>query len=251
MNDNTNHPGGPADAVLRATPPPPTTQPIFPGSAPAATTPAAPVVAPAPAPAPASASIPPAAPAAPAIAPPVAPSPPTGTPVFAAAPVAATKPKRRALTWVVRSVVVLVMLGLIGVSAYLIVVTQKWSDRVDELTAISEDLGAEVATERAAKEGALAAADEIQSQLDTLKARVTDLANEEANVKDREDVLVELLESMSECADERGVLIDGYGSQWRSNSTGAILSTREYADQITEYCVSVQAGIDEFFAEEG
>ena len=231
MNDNTNHPGGPADAVLRATPPPPTTQPIFPGSAPAATTPAAP--------------------AAPAIAPPVVPSPPTGTPVFAAAPVAATKPKRRALTWVVRSVVVLVMLGLIGVSAYLIVVTQKWSDRVDELTAISEDLGAEVATERAAKEGALAAADEIQSQLDTLKARVTDLANEEANVKDREDVLVELLESMSECADERGVLIDGYGSQWRSNSTGAILSTREYADQITEYCVSVQAGIDEFFAEEG
>ena len=214
MNDSIHQPGGPAAAPASVPPPPPTTQPIFP--------------------APASAL-----------------APPTGTPVFAAAPVAAPKPKRRALTWVVRSVVTLVMLGLIGVSAYLVDVSQKWSDRVDELTAISEELGAEVATERAAKEGALAAADEVQSQLDTLKARVTDLANEEANVKDREDVLVQLLESMTDCAEERGVLIDGYGGQWRNNSTGAILSTRQYADQITEYCVSVQTSIDEFFAEEG
>lgn len=246
MNDTTKPPSGPADAASRPTPPPPTTQPIYP--APPAAAPPAPTT------------------------PPVS-APPTGTPVFAPTPpsgavqvpasgavqipasapvhTAATKPKGRALKWIVRSVVTLVMLGLIAVSAYLVVVSKQWSEQVDELKATSEQLGLEVATERAAKEGALAAAEEVQSQLDTLKARVTDLANEEANVKDREDVLIQLLESMTDCADQRGILLDGYGSQWRSNETGAILSSQQYAAQITEYCVSVQAGIDEFFAEEG
>ena len=217
MNDTTQPPSEPAGAMSQPMPPPPTTQPYFPSPA---TAPApAPVLAPAPA-------------------------PPT-----ASAP--ATKPKRRALTWVVRSVVTLVMLGLIGVSAYLVVVSQKWSERVDELTALSEDLGAEVAAERSAKEGAIAAADEVQSQLDTLKARVTDLANEEANVKDREDVLVELLDAMTMCADRRGELIADYGGQWRNSETGEVWSSRQYGARLSEECASVQTSIDEFFAEEG
>ncbi len=250
MNDNTQPPSGPADATWQATPPPPPTLGTPPATPSAPPPPTTQPIFPADAPAPASATASSLAPTAPSPTPPVA-APPATTPAFATPPVAAPKPKRRVLTWVVRSVVTLVMLGLIAVSAYLVVVSQKWSERVDELTGISEDLGAEVATERAAKEGALAAADDVQSQLDTLKARVTDLANEEANVKDREDVLIQLLESMTQCADERGTLLDGYGSQWRSNSTGEILTSRQYADQITEYCVSVQAGIDDFFAEEG
>lgn len=159
-------------------------------------------------------------------------------------------PRRRGWrVWAVRSVVTLVMLALVGVSAYLVVVSRQWSDRVDELTAVSQDLGQQVADERAAKESAQAAADDVQSQLDTLKARVTDLANSEANAVDQQDTLSNYLDAMIDCADQRGRLIADYGSLWTSG--GRTITSRQYGAELTTYCNDVKSTIKEFRAEVG
>lgn len=139
------------------------------------------------------------------------------------------------------------MLALIGVSAYLVVVSRQWSDRVDELTAISQDLGQKVAQEQAAKEEAQTQADDVQAQLDTLKGRVTELANSEANAVDSQATLTNYLDAMISCADNRANLINGYGGRWQGDD-GQVISTRQYAAELTEYCDSVKQNYADFKA---
>lgn len=153
--------------------------------------------------------------------------------------------------WTLRSVVAVVIVGLLGTSAYLTVVSRQWSDRVDELTAISEDLGSQVATERAAKEQAQSQATEVQSQLDTLKGRVSELANEEANAQDHQDALTNYLDAMISCADQRGEVLDHfYGYTW-TNSDGRSLSSRQYAAELTTYCEEIKQNYADYKADAG
>ena len=177
---------------------------------------------------------------------------PHTTAQYAAAP-HATAPyvpqrRRHALAlWVTVAVLIVILIGLLWVTISSAIAARAWEDRVDELTGISKDLGSQVADERAQRKAAEAQIDEVQSQLDTLKARVTDLANEEANAIDTAAAFDGYVDAAMICANERGKLIDGYGSMWRTED-GRTLTTAGMADEITAYCTEVQANIDDFRA---
>lgn len=100
------------------------------------------------------------------------------------------------------------VLALIGLSAYLIVVSREWSARTAELTLISRDLGQQVADAEAAKADAEARLAAARLELDNATSRISDLANEEAHANDRESVLIDYVDAMISCADSRQELID-------------------------------------------
>jgi len=138
--------------------------------------------------------------------------------------------------------------ALVGLSAYLIVVANQWSSRVDELTTISADLGQQVAEQAVALESAQNKAATAQSQLDTATARITDLANEEANATDHEGVWINLVDAMADCADGRQDLIDVLTNSdlYFPGKTNA-----QYESELTTYCDGVTADYADFKTEIG
>jgi hypothetical protein len=156
-------------------------------------------------------------------------------------------PKRRHLRWLWWTAGSVFVASLAGLCAYLVVVAHQWSSRVDELTAISQDLGTRVADQTAARQAADAKASTLQSQLDTSTARIKDLANQEANAVDHEGVWINLVDSMISCADERQQVIDAYiqGGHFQG------ISNAGYAADITTYCDEVKAKYTTFKVEIG
>lgn len=116
--------------------------------------------------------------------------------------------RHRVLRWVGWSSAGLGVLALIGLSAYLVDVSRQWSDRVDELTVISTDLGQRVATAESSEADAEARMVAAQVELKNATSRISDLANEEAHANDRESVLIDYVDAMISCADSRQKLID-------------------------------------------
>lgn len=220
--------------------------PTFAAPSPTAPSPAPPTpaqqipapVAPAPLPVPATQPTPyPVAPGA--VAAPVMPVTAMVPPAEASAPAAAPVRKRAGVgTWILRIVVVLALLAMAGVSGYLIWVSNEWHQQVDQLTEINTELGQKVADEQSAALTAQANADEAMAQLDELKSRVTDLANEEANATDNQSVLVNYLDAMVECADGRQELIDVLtdSSLYYPGTTNAAVERelRTYCDGVKE-----------------
>jgi len=148
---------------------------------------------------------------------------------------ASPKPKRlRWLWWTAGS---LAVASLAGLCAYLAVVANQWSDRVDDLTAISQDLGTQVSDQTAARKTAEAESATLQSQVNTATARITDLANEEAKANDNQTVWINLVDSMISCADQRQVVIGAYVNSMHFQG----ISNAGYAAEITTYCDSVKA----------
>ncbi len=123
---------------------------------------------------------------------------------------APTQPRRkhRVLRWIGWSSAGLGVLALIGLSAYLVDVSRQWSDRVDELTVISTDLGQRVADAESSQADAEARMVTAQAELDNATSRISDLANEEAQANDRESVLIDYVDAMISCADSRQEIID-------------------------------------------
>lgn len=117
-------------------------------------------------------------------------------------------PKRRRLRWLWWTSGSLVVASLAGLCAYLVVVSNQWSDRVDDLTTVSHDLGTQVSDETAARLAAEAKANTLQSQLDTATERITVLADEEANATDHETTWIDLVDAFIDCANGRQDLID-------------------------------------------
>lgn len=128
-------------------------------------------------------------------------TPPTNEP-------AQLRRKHRVLRWIGWSSATLGVLALIGLSAYLVDVSRQWSDRVDELTVISTDLGQRVADAESAQADAEARMAAARTELDNATSRISDLANEEAHANDRESVLIDYVDAMISCADSRQKLID-------------------------------------------
>ncbi len=116
--------------------------------------------------------------------------------------------KRRVLRWLGWSSAGLGVLALVGLSAYLIDVSRQWSDRVDELTVISTDLGQRIADAESSQAEAEARMEAAQVELVNATSRISDLANEEAHANDRESVLIDYVDAMINCADSRQELID-------------------------------------------
>ncbi|MCB2412592.1 hypothetical protein LGT39_06980 [Demequina sp. TTPB684] len=181
------------------------------------------------------------------------PTPPVGDAFPLATPPVGDAPnpprrKRRLLRWLGWSTAGLGVLALVGLSAYLVVVSQQWSDRVDELTAISEDLGQSVADARAAQADAEARMDTARVELENATARISDLANEEAQAKDRESVLIGYVDAALSCADSRQEVIDvltdpGLIFQGKSNA--------QVEREVTAYCNEVTSGFATFKEEIG
>ncbi|NYI41735.1 hypothetical protein [Demequina lutea] len=157
------------------------------------------------------------------------------------------KPTRRRLRWLWWTAGSLAVASLAGLCVYLAVVAHEWSNRVDDLTAISQDLGTQVADQTAARKTAEAHAAVLQSQLDTATTRISTLANDEANAVDHEAVWINLVDSMVTCADQRQRVIDAYiqGTGFRG------LSNAGYAAEITTYCNGIKNDYTNFKAEIG
>lgn len=156
--------------------------------------------------------------------------------------------RRRRLRWLWWTAGSVFVASLAGLCAYLVVVAHQWSSRVDELTAISQDLGTQVADQTAARQAADAKASTLQSQLDNSKARITDLANQEANAVDHEAVWINLVDSMVSCADSRQELIDVLTNSrlYFPGKTNA-----QYENEVTAYCDGVKSDYAKFKVEIG
>jgi hypothetical protein len=151
--------------------------------------------------------------------------------------------KRRLLRWFGWSFACLGALALIGLSAYLVVVSQQWSDRVDELTVISEDLGQSVADARAAQADAEARMDIARVELENATARISDLANEEAQAKDRESVLIDYVDAMISCADGRATVIQVLTTNYVFNDGK---SATTHARELDTYCDGISSDFSAF-----
>ncbi|WP_291380198.1 hypothetical protein [Demequina sp.] len=151
--------------------------------------------------------------------------------------------KRRLLRWFGWSFASLGVLALIGLSAYLVVVSNQWSDRVDELTVISEDLGQSVADARAAQADAEARMDIARVELENATTRITDLANEEAQAKDRESVLIDYVDAMISCADGRAVVIKVLTTRYVFDDGR---SASAHARELDAYCDDVSSQFSAF-----
>ena len=161
---------------------------------------------------------------------------------------APSTPKRRRLRWLWWTAGSVFVASLAGLCAYLAVVAHQWSSRVDELAAISQDLGTQVADQTAARQAADAKASTLQSQLDTSKARITDLANQEANAVDHEAVWINLVDSLISCADGRQNLIDALNTP---NSYFKGKTKAQVENDLTTYCDGVKAEYTTYKAEIG
>lgn len=158
---------------------------------------------------------------------------------------ATPSPKRlRWLWWTAGSIAVA---SLAGLCAYLAVVANQWSNRVDELTAISQDLGAQVADESASRDAAEANAATLQSQLDTATARISELANEEANATDHESVWINLVDSYIEC--EQGWV--NHASVLKGQQVYTGTTTARAEAELIAYCNSLESEYLDFKAEIG
>lgn len=116
-------------------------------------------------------------------------------------------PRKRRARWLWPTLAAVSLTGMAGLSVYLAVVAFQWSDQVDKLTVISTDLGATVTDATTERDAAVAERDAMAAQLEAAKARITELANEEANAKDSESVLIEYVDAMRACSDQRAEII--------------------------------------------
>lgn len=155
--------------------------------------------------------------------------------------------KHRVLRWFGWSSAVLGALALVALSAYLVVVSGQWSGQVDELALISKDLGQRVADAEAAQADAEVRMEAAQLELDNAMSRITDLANEEAQAKDRESVLIDYVDAMISCADSRQNLIDVLTTPNLSFESGK--SKAQVEREITTYCDGVTSDFSAFKTE--
>lgn len=160
----------------------------------------------------------------------------------------AASPKPKRLRWLWWTAGSLAVASLAGLCAYLAVVANQWSDRVDDLTAISQDLGIQVSDQTAARKTAEAESAMLQSQVDTATARITDLANEEAKANDNQTVWVDLAGALIDCANGRQDLIDVLTNSrlYYKGKTNA-----QVENDLTTYCTSLTAEYTDITAEIG
>lgn len=143
-------------------------------------------------------------------------------------------------------VAAIAILALSGLSAYLIVVANSWSERADELEAISTDLGKQVAQSQADAQTARAARDDALAQLEELKGKSTDIVNQAAQAKDRESVLLNYLDSMATCAQQRQEIIDVLTDSryYFPNKTPG-----QVEREVTQFCDELSKSVEDLKAE--
>ena len=171
------------------------------------------------------------------------------TPLAASSAVAEAPHSSAAPSWRVarRVATTLVVAVLAAACVYLWVVDGQWEHRANDLTAISENLGAEVIVEREARTAAESNVASLQGQLDTSTARITELANEEASATDNEAVLVNYLDAMADCADDWAQHASVLKGEYRYTEK----TTAQVERELTAYCDGIKVDYATLKAELG
>ena len=134
-----------------------------------------------------------------------------------------------------------VALGLAALSAYLWTVHSDYVAQNETLRTEASDLGKSVADARAQAEGLQTQLDDTKTQLDEAKATINSLANSEAQAGDDRQALIDVADSLLECANARQDLIGYLHESWKW--TPASLKSSE--SSITTYCKDVSRAYKE------
>ncbi len=126
------------------------------------------------------------------------------------APGRSTRGRRRGL---VVAVVVLtaLLVGALGVGAYLWVTTTRWQESSDAWESTSRGLGEDVARLQAELDGANAELEAARGQLETAQQRITDLANEKAQLGDENEASQQYLDYQSRVSEAAGTVAAALG----------------------------------------
>jgi uncharacterized protein HemX len=155
-------------------------------------------------------------------------------------PKPATPSGRKGL--VIALIVALVaVVGLGALSAYLWSVHSQYVAQNEQLRDTAQELGGDVADARAQAEQLQADVDETLAQLQEAKDTINGLANSEAQAGDDRQALIDVVDSLQECADLRQDLIDHLHESYKW--TASSLAERE--DSITSYCKKVTKAYNE------
>ena len=111
----------------------------------------------------------------------------------------------------------------------------------EQLRDTAQELGGDVADARAQAEQLQADVDETLAQLQEAKDTINGLANSEAQAGDDRQALIDVVDSLQECADLRQDLIDHLHESYKW--TASSLAERE--DSITSYCKKVTKAYNE------
>lgn len=134
-------------------------------------------------------------------------APAAGTADADQAPTTPSPAPRRRLRWLWATLAGIAAAALVVVTAYMVVVTNGWREYASDLEASLEEVKAVAAQDRADRDAMEERLAVVESQLETANARITDLANEEANALDSQAALRDAVEAMIECADWRQEII--------------------------------------------
>ncbi|OLT50546.1 hypothetical protein BJF88_15295 [Cellulosimicrobium sp. CUA-896] len=111
------------------------------------------------------------------------------------------------------AVVVLAVLlaAALGVGAYLWVTTARWQESSDGWESTSRGLGEDVARLQAELDGANAELEAARGQLETAQQRITDLANEKAQLGDENEASQQYLDYQSRVSEAAGTVAAALG----------------------------------------
>lgn len=138
-------------------------------------------------------------------------------------------------------VALIAVVGLGALSAYLWSVHSQYVAQNEQLRDTAQELGGDVADTRAQAEQLQAGVDETLAQLQEAKDTINGLANSEAQAGDDRQALIDVVDSLQECADLRQDLIDHLHESYKW--TASSLAERE--DSITSYCKKVTKAYNE------
>lgn len=181
---------------------------------------------------------------------PVQPTPASGTPTQEPASASVGPTRRRAHPWLLAGLIVsvLLLLATAALAAYLWFVNERWTDQNEQLRETASELGTSLGQEQvlAAEQAEQIAA--LQVELEDVTARISDLANEEAQANDSQDFLEGLADAFVQCIDEHDTLLtqalrNGYSY---SNS-----NARNVQDDLDEYCNELIGAWEDYQAGRG
>ncbi len=160
-------------------------------------------------------------------------------------PAPAPRRKRRWVAATLITLAILGLLGLAGLSTYLIYGINDWRTYAADVETSLESVRKTAAVDRADRKAAEERIATLEEQVANATARITELANEEANALDSHDILKTYVDAMIECADARQELIDVLTSSslYYPGKTNSQVE-REY----TEYCDAIVDDYETYLA---
>lgn len=119
------------------------------------------------------------------------------------APPTVGRHRRRPVAVAVLSALLVVALAI---ASYLYVATTAYADRAAEWESVARDTGEDLAQERVTLEGTMAELEAVREQLSTAQARITELANEKAQLGDDAEAQRQLTDYQARVSEAAGTV---------------------------------------------